>query len=237
LWTADEATKVVTIRSSAYGNSCNWFINAGTAPASYRIKIIKTGDPSVSLFSAAFNITINSPGTCTLTYPDAAGIIIPSGTTPTITWTQTFTENVRIELWKGGAFYTIIKTSQTGLTCDWYISNSIPDGNDYSIKIMSVIDNTIFDISANPFTIATYKFAPYPNPANNTLSLSFDDSSTGTYNMVLYNRFGDKVVTKSANMDEGKEHSISTANLPSGIYYLVVTSGDTKITRSIIVQH
>jgi len=38
-------------------------------------------------------------------------------------------------------------------------------------------------------------------------------------------------------MDEGYEHSISTADLPSGIYYLVVTSGDTKITRSIIVQH
>ena len=229
--------KVTLLRSYVYGTACNWFIPANTDAGQYKIKVIKMGDPTVYSLSAAFNIILSTGGTCSLTYPDAAGIIIHRGSTTTITWTKTFPENVRVELWKGGAFNTLIKTSQYGLSCEWYASSMLEAGSDYKIKIMSGLDNSILDQSANNFTIAIYKFGAFPNPANNTLSLSFDDSSTGTYDMVLYNRFGDQVVTKSANMDEGYEHSISTADLPSGIYYLVVTSGDTKITRSIIVQH
>lgn len=97
----------------------------------------------------------NILGTLTITYPNS-GEIFYKGTTIIITWTSSnvFPPSVRLELWKGGAFLSVINAStpNTG-SCYWAIPSTVPNGNDYKVKILPTTNNIPFDFSDNNFTI------------------------------------------------------------------------------------
>lgn len=238
LWDATATSFVRTIRTNVYGSGCTWFIPADFTPEHYTIKVIKKTDATIFDFSPAFEIIGNVGGTITVTYPNNAGITIATGSLHVITWTKTCSENVKVELWKGAAKYSTIKYSQTGTSCNWYVSSFLPEGSDYSIKVMSIFDGSIIDESDNDFTIAIYdNFTVYPNPVNNTMNLRFTDNNSGVYDVRLYNRFGVQVLETTTDTDAGKEFSLNTSSLADGMYYLVLTSGEDRITRTVLVQH
>jgi len=238
------STSVVShIRTDVYGTECNWFVPANTTPSThYTIKVFKKGHHDITNCSgegAITSVPLCTPGGV---FP-LGGEVIPRGSVQDIQWTTGCTENVKIELiYLVGPHTYVLKSSVRSVAgandAQWYVSNSLQQGvNQYKIRISSVT-NPADSIESDPFTIAIFDlFKAYPNPANNAITLSFDDANTGVFDMVMYNRFGEQIIKKTINTEEGMEQSIPTTNLPDGIYYMVLTSGDKRINRSIIVQH
>ncbi len=140
-------------------NSYTWTPSYTIAPgSSYKIKVTSLSNSASFDFSNA-NFTL-SLGSISVVSPNG-GEVWAYGTTHLITWSDNLCENVRIELWKGGSFFSLLASStpSTG-SFPWAITNSYPAGNDYKIKIMSQAlnsgaTNTVFDFSDNFFTIGS----------------------------------------------------------------------------------
>lgn len=138
-------------------NSYSWTPPPAVIPAStYKVKVTALSNTAVWDYSDN-PFSINA-GSITVVSPNG-GEIWQYGTTHMILWDYTICSNVRIELWKAGAYYSLITASTpcTG-SFPWAITNSIPAGNDYKIKILSVNSNSgttniVFDYSDADFTI------------------------------------------------------------------------------------
>jgi hypothetical protein len=62
--------------------------------------------------------------------------------------------NVKIEIYKSGSYVnTIITSTENDGSFNWSIPNTLVYSNNYSIKISSILDNTINDFSDELFTI------------------------------------------------------------------------------------
>ncbi len=142
-------------------NTCTWIPPYYTvAGSSFKVKVTAlTSAVPVSDFSN--NPFTISQGSITVTSPNG-GEIWMIGSTYTIKWADNICEQVRIELWKGGIFKSLITaaTPSTG-TYQWVIAatnTSIIPGNDYKIKIMSTTTvagstSSVYDFSNANFTI------------------------------------------------------------------------------------
>lgn len=87
-----------------------------------------------------FYITINSP---------SAGNKWIIGQTYSINWTDNISENIKIELHKGGSFNSDISTDyESSGSYSWLIPASLVAGTDYSVKIISVTNSEIYSESA-----------------------------------------------------------------------------------------
>jgi hypothetical protein len=119
----------------------------------YKIKITKADDSNVYDFSDN-NFTISSfVPQIVLTEPNG-GEDWYSGHSQLITWIDNITENVKIELFKGGVFNSVIISSTfSDGSKDWDIPSDLPSGSDYRIKITSVDNSSTFGISDADFTI------------------------------------------------------------------------------------
>ncbi|MCX6307215.1 MAG: choice-of-anchor J domain-containing protein, partial [Bacteroidetes bacterium] len=81
------------------------------------------------------------------------------GSVHSITWSDNISENVRIELYKGGVLNLTIaaSTASTG-TYSWTIPSGQPAGNDYSVKISSTTNSGIYDFGNSNFSISCITF-------------------------------------------------------------------------------
>ncbi len=83
-----------------------------------------------------------------------AGESLIAGTENSVIWTDNIAVAVKIELYKGGAFYsTIIDTTPSNGFYLWTIDNGVQNGTDYKIKVTSLASNNDFDFSDGNFTI------------------------------------------------------------------------------------
>lgn len=80
----------------------------------------------------------------------------PQSSTQSITWNDNITEDVKIDLYKGLIFHQQISSStpSTG-TFSWTIPDNQIPGDDYKVKITSVTDNTVNDMSTANFSISS----------------------------------------------------------------------------------
>ncbi|CAG1000437.1 MAG: hypothetical protein OIN86_09220 [Candidatus Methanoperedens sp.] len=99
-----------------------------------------------------------------ITVASPKGDIWPRGTTQTVKWNYTGNPgpNVTIELLKGGSFNqniisTIIKGTNGSGSYNWAIPRSIEIGNDYQVKIRSMVSttNNTYNGTSNNFAIQT----------------------------------------------------------------------------------
>jgi hypothetical protein len=75
-----------------------------------------------------------------------------AGTSNTITWTSNISDDVKIELYKGGnIFYTIANSTSNAGNYLWTIPDTLHSGNDFKVKITSVLDSSITDYSDSGF--------------------------------------------------------------------------------------
>lgn len=76
------------------------------------------------------------------------------GSTQSITWDDNITEDVLIELYKGGVYLQqiVAATPSTG-SYSWTIPPDQLPGSDYTVKVISTTDPSVFDISDAVFTI------------------------------------------------------------------------------------
>jgi len=153
LFKSDTLYTIIEFSTGSDGSD-NWDIPDSTIPGSdYKIKISSVDDPGVFDFSdnnftiIGFNITVTSP---------IGGEQWLIGDKRDIVWTTNIDENVKIDLYKGGLFHSTIDFSSSsgdGVQ-PWEIPLSgISQGEDYSIRIESVDDSTLFDFSDSDFTL------------------------------------------------------------------------------------
>jgi len=145
--------------STPNDGSYSWSVPlALTADTDYRIRISSVEDAGIYDESDG-DFTISDPNDfIEVTRPDSA-ITWRKKLTYEIRWVSSgITGNVRIELLKGGALNATIaaSTSNDG-SHPWTIPESQADGSDYSVKITSVENDTIWDESDEDFSIAVLK--------------------------------------------------------------------------------
>ncbi len=102
-------------------------------------------NPVIMIVNPVPSIIITSPN---------GGESWQQGFTYAITWTDNLTEDVEIRLCKGGIFIgQIISAIPSTGTFNWLVPFNLTGGDDYSIKIVSAADTTIYDASNENFTI------------------------------------------------------------------------------------
>ncbi len=142
-----------------YGETANMI---ATASPSYSFINWTEGGSQVSTnsnfsFSVSENRTLvanfNLQTFITVTSPNG-GENWQQGTQHAITWGDNISENVKIELFKGGIYNSIITASTpSDGSFNWDIPGSQTTGSDYSTKITSVTSSTVYDFSDSYFTV------------------------------------------------------------------------------------
>lgn len=129
-----------------------WGGPSSCSPSSTKLDYYGRFDVSYPLISDYLGMP--STGTIQVTNP-VAGRKWRQGTVRRVKWVSIgeVGNKVRIELWKGGSFDSVIKgnTANDG-KAKWAIPLTQPVGSDYTIKISSVSNPSIFDVS-DPFSI------------------------------------------------------------------------------------
>lgn len=196
--------------------------------------------------SGNFEVVAALSGTITVNQPNG-GEHWNTNNAYLISWIDDIAENVVIDLVE----YDHLNVEQSvtrispvgglpGSTWVWTIPNNPAlAGVYYKIRISSSIagSTTSPDESDGYFTIQQPVMANvYPNPAKEFVTVRFDEHVDGIFDAILFDRFNN--VMLNANFDATtKEHRISTALLPEGVYFLRMTSGKQVISEKIIVQH
>lgn len=140
------------VSSTESNGTYSWTLPSGmTAGTDYTIKVTMVGDDNVVGESTQFAVSVTAPY-INISLPTTGDHLL-NEETYTITWTDNISENVNIDLYKGGLFISniIANTSSEG-SYNW-IPSSLTAGTDYSIKISSVNNNSITDES-DQFSIA-----------------------------------------------------------------------------------
>ncbi|MCH7974704.1 MAG: hypothetical protein IH949_12630, partial [Bacteroidetes bacterium] len=180
---------VISASTSSDGSKV-WNIPFALASGSdYKVKITSVNDPGISDFSSS-NFTI--VGNLVIVTTPNGGEDWQVGSSQIINWTDNFTGNVEIQLFKSGIF----QSSITGSTPSdgaytWNISNSLIQGSDYSIRISSVNDGNIFDFSDADFTLSNELIVTVPDGgeswrAGTSHTINWTDNITGNVKIELY---------------------------------------------------
>lgn len=87
--------------------------------------------------------------------------------------------------------------------------------------------------------ITSTSLEAYPNPAKNSATINYSiPSNYRTGNLVVRNMIGSVVKTISINGGSTGKQSISTYDLPNGVYfYSIIGDGKTIATKKLIVKH
>ena len=176
-----------------------------------------------------------------------------------ISWNDDFSENVKIELFDYTNSNSPLLITAAGLpnnvsgsTYSWTIPSGVTAATTYRIKITSILDENLSDVSAANFEIVAYAkgankngdiinrmkvadVSVYPNPANQSITILLENADEESYSVEMYNCIGSLVM--KTNIIPGSSNNISTSDLPNGIYFVNVRSGDTRISKKIIIRH
>ncbi len=168
-----------TIGSSTESDgSYSWTVPTSITDGSdYKVKITSVNDTSVSDFSNSnFSIKANEPdGFITVNSPNGGNTLEP-GNSYTITWNDNISENVKLELYKGGSFNrTINSSTESDGSYTWTMPASITDGSDYKVKITSLSDTSVSDFSNSNFSIKANE--PDGSISRVLLADTFDDGN------------------------------------------------------------
>ncbi|ABG53548.1 peptidase M23B [Trichodesmium erythraeum IMS101] len=145
-------------RSTSSDGSYSWraptSLSSGT---NYRIKIRNVNDSSVYDYSSYF--TIKPDEEVNITSPSSSTSIEP-GESYTIRWTDNFSDNVKLDLYKGSSWQqTIASSTSSDGSYSWRVPTSLSSGTNYNIKIRNVNDSSVDDYS-NSFTIQSTTWPP-----------------------------------------------------------------------------
>ena len=167
---------------------------------------------------------------------------LKKGTKYSITWDDAISENVRIELFNGGALAEVIASSapSNGIM-DWDIPNNLLNGSDYKIRVSSVTSDSITDLSNQDFSItdnsgigdpSAYNQAlVYPNPAVDLVTVAISQN-TSLIKVSMFNQFS-QIVLQANNLRSGK---LDVSNLLPGIYIVCISTDSGKYYAKLIKQ-
>jgi hypothetical protein len=192
--------------------------------------------------AGGYFITVTSPN---------GGEVWVRGSTRIIKWQDNIPWNVRIELWKGGIYHSLINASTpSNGSCYWAIPATLPSGNNYKVKILALATNAnLFDFSDNNFSIVGVTPAAsildgdivkiYPNPCSNELHVNFHFDSETPLGIDVLNMKGEKVIRQVLpNVRNHETLDLNTLGLQSGTYIIVIRKDNEILSRNnFIVLH
>jgi len=235
----DGSTKVRDIATDVVGSTYYWTINhtGEDVGSNYRVYVRSTLDPNLyDKSDSHFSITASTGTFVTVLQPNGGEDWI-AGHSYLVSWNDDFTEGVNIVLCSGYTPVDTIGLDVLGSTMVWDIPTSTTPGTNYRVAVYSTLDSTnLHDFSDAYFHIlAPTVLTPYPNPANNNVTINMANmGESSSYTVQVYDRFNNEVAEYYTSTNS---INIATTNLVSGIYFAVVTSDDNRATTKIIVQH
>ncbi len=127
-----------------------WSVNASESGNDYKVKVTSLNSSNDFDFSDAdFSIT---KSVITISAPNG-GENWQTSFTYGIVWSDNISGPVKIELYKGGMFYsTIVDTTPSNGFYLWSV-NASESGNDYKVKVTSLNSSNDFDFSDADFSI------------------------------------------------------------------------------------
>ncbi len=211
-----------------------WSVDAAESGSDYKVKVTSLNSSNDFDFSDAdFSIAKSE---ITILTPNGGETLL-AGTENSLIWTDNILSPVKIELYKGGGFYsTIIDTTPSNGFYLWTIDNGVQNGADYKIKVTSLASNNDFDFSDGNFTIdnpngideiinktpKNYTLMQnYPNPFNPATSIVYGLPHPGQVKIVLFNAIGQQVDVIFEGYKEAGYYKIQfdASSLNSGVYF------------------
>ncbi|NEP78269.1 MAG: hypothetical protein F6K39_08780, partial [Okeania sp. SIO3B3] len=188
--------------------------------------------------SILINTTLETPPNINISPWNVASL--EPGQTYTITWSDNITENVQIELYKAGTLHTTIDTStESDGNYDWKVPTTITPGNDYQLKITSVNDTNISDLSDSNFTIQPPDFITVTSPNGGDIlelgksyNITWSDNITENVKIELYQGGTlDTIINSSTESDGSYQWTVPTTITSGSDYQIKVTSiNDTNLS-------
>ena len=81
-------------------------------------------------------------------------------------------------------------------------------------------------------------FILYPNPSSTAVTISMNICNNCHYKLQLFDMMGKELLEHSVEVTENNgTKNIQTSNLSNGVYLVVITNGEQKLTKKLIVQH
>lgn len=75
----------------------------------------------------------------------------------------------------------------------------------------------------------------YPNPANNTVNISFSDKTYASYNVTISNILGQKLEQRT-QVDNSSQTTLDVSGYSAGIYFVTIEAGKASTTKKLIIQ-
>ncbi|MBK9290204.1 MAG: T9SS type A sorting domain-containing protein [Bacteroidetes bacterium] len=153
---------VTPIVASTANSTYAWYIDplTFTTGTQYKVRVTSTINPAYTDESDNyFSLVTSLPGTSiTIEQPSLPGIQIVKGTDYLISWNPVGVfSNVNIDLVDVlNSTTTSIATNVENSTYVWSVSTLLTAHNQYKIKVSSVSDPSIFDLSDNNFELLDY---------------------------------------------------------------------------------
>jgi hypothetical protein len=113
-----------------------------------------------------------------------------------------------------------------------------PNGSENDIIYLSV-PNNFEQVGLKKVSASTIDANLLPNPANEATKLTFQLEQTENVTINITNLLGQNVETVAANTFAKGSNSVAvnTQNLPSGIYLVNITAGESNSTLKLVVKH
>jgi uncharacterized protein (TIGR02145 family) len=202
-WSGFTGTRVIiellkdnTVTSTIAASTPNdgthpWTIPAGLESGTdYKIRVTSMENRSFTDISDNY-FAVQSLANPMVLVPSEPGIIWNNGKTYNITWSGFPGSKVRIELIKGTTVRsTIAASTANDGSHPWTIAKNLETGSDYKIRITSVENRSVVNISNNFFTIEPAT----PNDGKKSAEIEINNNSNQGKLLAVYpNPFRDKV--------------------------------------------
>jgi hypothetical protein len=230
-----------------------YLLNTLQKDAHYYWRVKATNDAGESEWSATHTFSAIAPFV-TVTIPNG-GEQWQRGLSYFIQWKDNLAEDVTIQLYKGDKLSaTLANTSNLG-AYKWAINSNLATGTDYSIKIKSKVDNTLFDVSDSTFSIidttgsavlnetaVVKEFAldqNYPNPFNPTTIINYSIPKQSHVTIKVYDVTGREAATLVNEEKPMGNYKVefNADHFSGGIYlYQIKTEGLTLTKKMLLLK-
>ena len=212
--------------------SFTWFIPQTYTPSNDYYLIVRSADyPTIQDASDDFTI---SQGDYILVTTPSLGAQWEAGSKKNIYWDDNIPENVTIILQKYGMGIsdTITHSTYSDGSYSWIVPTNTVPGTNYNIKINSVSNPGIFDIS-DPFEIynTSGSFISVTSPTEDSVwkmgtqhTITWDDNISGAVKVHLYKGGVQAVILSAFNLNSSLTFTVPTSLTPGTDYQAKVTS-------------
>ena len=221
--------ETVTLTSST-ADSYSW----STGETTQTIQVTATGTVTVTTTNAdaCAGVGASAPVTVTFTQtPSAQGAFTTSGNIVTFTNTST---GATAYSWDFGDF----TNSSAAAPVHAFASNG-----SYSVVLTAIngncTDTTVLTVAITVSVeelIGLGNINVYPNPASESITVSFDNQLGNSIEISLIDALGRSVVSESIQSLGLNELALNLSSISNGMYTLQLTSNNNIVTRKVIVR-